>query len=90
MQNYANIIPEKNLGISAGYNLGIKESKTNFVKITSADVNITNKSLEDLEYCISKMKNFALLGPTYDDESIYKNYGVWESKKLSTKFLIMI
>ena len=52
------IIPKKNIGISAGYNLGIRESKTNFVKITSADVNITNKSLQDLEYCISKIKNF--------------------------------
>ena len=79
------IIPKKNIGISAGYNLGIRESKTNFVKITSADVNITNKSLQDLEYCISKIKNFALLGPTYDDESIYKNYGIWESKKISTE-----
>jgi len=67
------IIPTKNIGISAGYNLGIRESKTNFVKLTSADVNLTNKSLEDLEDCISKMKIFAILGPTYDDETIYKN-----------------
>ena len=50
------IIPSKNIGISAGYNLGIKESKTNFVKITSADIDLTNKCLEDLEDCISKIK----------------------------------
>ena len=31
------LIPPKNIGIAAGYNLGIKESKTNFVKITSDD-----------------------------------------------------
>ena len=48
------LIPPKNIGIAAGYNLGIKESKTNFVKITSADIHISNKSLKDLEDCISK------------------------------------
>ena len=66
------IIPPKNIGISAGYNLGISESKTNFVKLTSADTNLTNKCLEDLEDCISKIKNFAMLAPTYDDETVYK------------------
>ena len=76
------IIPSKNIGISAGYNLGINESKTNFVKITSADVIITNKCLQDLEDCITEIKNFALLAPTYDDESIYKNYSIWNSKKI--------
>ena len=52
------IIPSKNIGISAGYNLGIRESKTNFVKLTSADIYLTNKCLEDLEDCISKIKSF--------------------------------
>ena len=80
------IIPTKNIGISAGYNLGIRESKTNFVKLTSADVNLTNKSLEDLEDCISKIKIFAILGPTYDDETTYKNYGILKPEKLATSF----
>ena len=80
------IIPTKNIGISAGYNLGIRESKTNFVKLTSADINLTNESLQDLEDCISKMKIFAILGPTYDDETTYKNYGIWKPEKLTTSF----
>jgi hypothetical protein len=80
------IIPSKNIGISAGYNLGIKESKTNFVKITSADIDLTNKCLEDLEDCISKIKNFAILAPTYDDETIYRNYRIWKPEKLSKSF----
>ena len=49
------IIPPKNIGIAAGYNLGIIESKTNFVKLTSVDINLSNKSLEDLEDCVSKI-----------------------------------
>ena len=80
------IIPPKNIGISAGYNLGIKESKTNFVKLTSVDVNLSNKSLEDLEDCVSKIKDFAILAPTYDDETIYKNYTIWNSENLDDNF----
>ena len=80
------IIPSKNIGISAGYNLGIRESKTNYVKLTSADINLTDKCLEDLEDCISKIKNFALLGPTYNDETTYKNYRIWKPAKLATNF----
>ena len=80
------IIPPKNIGISAGYNLGIKESKTNYVKLTSADINLTDKCLEDLEDCISKIKDFTLLGPTYNDETAYKNYRIWKPAKLTTNF----
>ena len=80
------IIPSKNIGISAGYNLGIRESKTNFVKLTSADIYLTNKCLEDLEDCISKIKSFAMLAPTYDDETIYKNYRIWKPGKLTKSF----
>ena len=80
------IIPPKNIGISAGYNLGIKESKTNFVKLTSVDINLSNKSLKDLEDCVSKIKDFAILAPTYDDETIYKNYTIWNSENLDDNF----
>ena len=80
------IIPSKNIGISAGYNLGIKESKTNFVKLTSVDINLSNKSLKDLEDCVSNIKDFAILAPTYDDETIYKNYTIWNSKNLDNNF----
>ena len=81
------IIPPTNIGISAGYNLGIKESKTNYVKITSPDINLSNDTLENLEECISKIKDFAILGPTYDDENIYKNYAVFDPKNLTNTFV---
>ena len=80
------IIPPKNIGISAGYNLGIKESKTNLVFLNPADIVISNKCLENLEECISKIKDFALLAPTYDDESVYKNYEIFDQKKINTSF----
>ena len=80
------IIPSKNIGITAGYNLAIKESKTNFVKLSSVDINISNKSLQDLEECILKIKDFTILAPTYDDETIYKNYAIWNTEKLDNNF----
>ena len=76
------IIPPKNIGISAGYNLGIKESKTNLVFLNPADIVISNTCLENLEECISKLKDFALLAPTYDDESVYKNYEIFNQEKI--------
>ena len=80
------IIPPKNIGMSAGYNLGIKESKTNLVFLNPADIVITNKCLENLEECISKIKDFTLLAPTYDDESVYKNYEIFDQEKINTSF----
>jgi len=74
------IIPPKNNGISVGYNMAIKESKTNFVFLNPADIVFSNKSIKDLEECVSKMKDFAILAATYDDETIYKNYDIWNSK----------
>lgn len=73
-KNVEVIIPEKNLGFAAGMNLGIKFSKTNYVFINSPDVIISNNSIEKLVNKISLIDNFALLGPTYLDESVNKNY----------------
>jgi GT2 family glycosyltransferase len=73
-KNVEVIIPRKNLGFAAGMNLGIKSSKTNYVFINSPDVIISNNSIEKLVNKISLIDNFALLGPTYLDESVNKNY----------------
>jgi N-acetylglucosaminyl-diphospho-decaprenol L-rhamnosyltransferase len=73
-KNVKVIIPRKNLGFAAGMNLGIKSSKTNYVFINSPDVIISNNSIEKLVDKISLIDNFALLGPTYLDESVNKNY----------------
>ncbi len=80
------IIPSKNNGISVGYNIAIKESKTNFVFLNSADIVLSKKCIVDLEECVSKIKDFAILAATYDDETIYKNYDIWNSKALTTNF----
>ena len=51
-ENVKVIIPPKNLGFTSGYNLGIKESKTDFVFLNAADIVLSNKCLSDLEECV--------------------------------------
>ena len=79
------IIPPKNDGISVGYNIAIREAKTNFVFLNPADIVFSKKSIQDLEDCVSKIKDFAILAATYDDETIYKNYDIWNSATLNSK-----
>ena len=85
-QQYKNvrvIIPPKNIGIPAGYNLGIKEAKTNFVFLTQADIAFSNQSLHDLQECVSNIDDFAILSPIYDNEKHYKNYLIWNENLLN-------
>ena len=81
------MIPPKNIGISAGYNLAIKEAKTNFVFLNSADIDLSNKTINNLEECVSKIKDFAIIAATYEDESVYKNYEIWDDNKFTKKLL---
>jgi GT2 family glycosyltransferase len=67
-------IPNKNLGWAAGMNLGIKESRTEYVMINSPDINISNSNIEKLFFEAKKIKNFALFAPTYIDETFHKNF----------------
>ena len=82
-ENVKVIIPPKNLGLTSGFNLGIKESKTDFVFLNAADIALSTKCLTDLEECVLNIDDFAILGPTYDNEKIYKNYEIWDKKKLN-------
>ena len=85
-ENYKNvkvIIPPKNIGFCSGYNLGIKESKTDYVFLNPSDVELSNKCLTDLTECVSQIKDFTILAPSYDDESVHKNYEIWNKEKLN-------
>ena len=78
------IIPEKNLGFGAAMNLAIKESKTNYVFINSPDIFIKKEVIQNLVQSISEIDTFALLAPTYFDETINKNYQTKEYEKTNT------
>lgn len=81
------IIPEKNIGFGAAMNLAIKESKTNYVFINSPDIFIKKEVIQSLVGSISEIGTFALLAPTYFDETIHKNY---HTEKYGTKNINMV
>ena len=79
-KNVKVIIPKKNLGLSAGYNLGIKKSKTKYVFLNNPDIEISNASINKLLNYTKKIKKFGIISPIYDDERIYKNYSETNSE----------
>ena len=78
------IIPNKNLGIAAGYNIGIKKSKTKYIYLNCPDMDITNNSINQLIRCAEKLKNFGLIAPNYKNTSKFNNY-VGSKKEINKK-----
>lgn len=79
-QNVKVIVPEKNLGFAKGANLGINESKTEYVFLNPADVFLPKKCITELLDCMKEFNDFAMLAPTYKDEKVYKNYELYSHK----------
>lgn len=77
-KNVKVIIPHKNLGLSAGYNLGIKKSKTKYIFLNNPDIKISIKSINKLISFAKKIKKFGIISPTYDNEKIHKNYSKFD------------
>ena len=73
-KNVKFIIPEKNLGFAKGANLAISNVKTEYIFLNPADVFLPKKCINDLIECIKEFNDFAMLAPTYKNESIYRNY----------------
>ncbi len=77
------LIPNENLGYSGGVNLGVEKSKNNFVLIVTADVDFTKEMIENFEECIENFNDFALLAPVYKNDSIHKNFKVFNNKRIN-------
>ena len=71
---------KENLGFSKGMNLGIKLSKTPYVFLNPADVDISNEVLNSLNDIVKKFKNFGMLTPAYKDRSVHSNFFIWSKK----------
>ena len=78
-KNVRFIIPEKNLGFAKGANLAISQVKTEYIFLNPADVFLSNECLNQLIECINEFSDFAMLAPTYRDETIYRNYELYSS-----------
>jgi len=82
-KKYKNVHVEvctENLGFSKGMNLGIQLSKTPFVFLNPADVEISNEVFYGLESIVEKFSDFAMLAPVYKDRSIHSNFFIWSKK----------
>jgi N-acetylglucosaminyl-diphospho-decaprenol L-rhamnosyltransferase len=87
-KNVKVIIPKENLGAAKGYNLAIKHAKTKYVFLNAPDIEISNKTIDELILCALKIKEFGAISPTYNNEKIYKNYSDLNKKFYSnSKFL---
>ena len=69
------IIPNRNIGLAKGYNLGIKLAKTKYVFLNCPDFEISHQSMNQLILYANKIKKFGIISPIYADERNYKNYG---------------
>ena len=73
-KNVEVLLPKENLGYAGGINLGVKHAKTNHVLCSVADVIFDYKSFKEIENICNELENFAIIAPTFNDESTFKNY----------------
>lgn len=67
-------IPKENLGWGGGLNKVLELSEDNFVFLNPADVDLSFDCIKNLIECVKNFDDFTLLAPTYNDESVFKNY----------------
>ena len=74
-QNYVNtkVILSTNIGMGAGNNIGIANSKTKFVYVLNPDVKLSKDTFKFLNDAISGLKDFAIISPISDNPK-FPNY----------------
>ena len=79
-KNISVVIPKKNLGLAASYNLGIKKAKTKLVFLNNPDLKIKDKAIKNLIKCAKIIKDFGVISPVYRNEKEYTNYEILSLK----------
>ena len=83
-KNLKCILSKSNLGMGTGNNIGIKETKTDYVLILNPDVILEKNSLEELFLNSSKLSDFTILAPI---EKNFANYGMFDKKNISSRII---
>ena len=81
--NYKNvqcILSKGNLGTGAGYNIGIKFSKTDYVYVINPDITLEADTLDEIFMASKKLNDFSILSPISSDVK-FPNYGMIEENK---------
>ena len=79
-KNVSVILSGKNLGCGGGNNLGIKNSKTNFVFISNPDVIYEKNFFLKIDSYIENKIDFTIMGVSYRNDK-YLSYGSFDNKK---------
>ena len=79
-KNVSVILSGKNLGYGGGNNLGIKNSKTNFVFISNPDVIYEKNFFLEIDSYIENKIDFTIMGVSYRNDK-YLSYGSFDNKK---------
>ncbi len=69
------ILSGKNLGYGSANNLGLKNVKTRYVLISNPDVEYNNDFFDEINFYLKDDIDFSIIGPSYNDEMLYKSYG---------------
>ena len=83
-KNLKCILSKSNLGMGTGNNIGIKETKTDYVLILNPDVILEKNALEELFLRSNKLSDFTILAPI---EKNFANYGMFDKKNISSRIL---
>ena len=81
--NYKNvkcILSKENLGTGAGYNIGIKFSKTDYVYVINPDIILEANALDEIFLASKKLDDFSILSPISSDVN-FPNYRMIKEKK---------
>ena len=79
-KNVQCILSKENLGTGAGYNIGIKFSKTDYVYVINPDIILEANALDEIFLATKKLDDFSILSPISSDVH-FPNYGMIEKKK---------
>ena len=84
-KNVSCVLSNKNLGMGAGNNIGIKKTETDFVLILNPDVILEPSTINELIIASEKISNFAIIAPISSDIN-YPNYKFKNNKKISIDY----
>ena len=82
-KNVSCILSEKNSGMGAGNNLGIKKIKTDFAFILNPDIILEPNSIDRLIEESKKLQSFGIISPIEINED-YPNYKLIDNSKKNT------
>ena len=86
-KKYTNVkcyLSEKNLGMGAGNNLGLKYVKTNYALILNPDIILEKLCIDEMLIALKKISSFAILAPLSSHED-YPNYQLIDNQNVNTK-----